>query len=254
MKIAIYGDSYAAPSPHNDVIDNVYVDPRSWTYLLRKHFQVENFARAGTCTWFSFERFRDTYQNFDAIVFAWTDYARVYLDSPFQGHSATLSHPAALKSYLQHANTSQKQVYDFLYTADKVFPFMFSESQQRYIAQKCFLDVQQLCKQHNKRIINICTFEGHDSIPNIIDPKDRAGPMLTALQKVSDREALIKNRTGTFFDNRSNHLFSCNNVALYELVLERLLDNSINDVYNCQHSEHFQYREEDWDATFSAGL
>ncbi len=257
MKIAIYGDSYAAPSPHNDFIDAVYQDRNSWTYPLTDKFTVENFARAGTCTWFSFEKFMQTYQDFDAIIFAWTDYTRVFVDSPFSGYSATLSHPAALKGYLEFSRNNKedemkKRVYEFLHTSFQVFPFLYSEPQQRYLAQKCFLDVQQLCKQHNKRIINICTFEGHDSIPNIIDPELRAGPMLTALQKVSDRETLIKNRTGPFFDNRSNHLFPCNNMALYELVLERLLDDTINDVYNCQTSDRFQYREEDWYATFSA--
>jgi len=194
-----------------------------------------------------------TYQDFDAIVFAWTDYTRVFVGEPFNGFSATLSHPAALEGYLKNTPEKDKNsTYNFLQNSSKVFHFLFSESQQRYLAQKCFLDVQQLCKQNNKRIINICTFEGHDSIPNIIDTNDRTGPMLIGLQKVSDKETSIKARTGPFYDNRANHLFSVNNVVLYQLVLERLLDNSINDVFDCNTSDKFMYSEEDWDATFSA--
>lgn len=254
MKIHIYGDSYAAPNSHNDFTSDLYWDERSWTYLLKQHHEVKNFAQAGSGIWYSFEQFRATFQDADAVIFAWTDYTRVFLDSPFEGHTATLSHPAALESFLRYAKgrEEKKEVYEFLHTASKVFPWMYSETQQRYLAQKCFIDVQQMSRNHGKRLINICTFEDHDTIPSVHPREERAGPMLTALQKVSDRENMIKNRTGPYYDSRANHLFPSNNIVLYELVMERLLDSTLNDIYNCQQSDKFHYTGEDWDAAFSA--
>lgn len=258
MKIAIYGDSYAAPTPHNDFhFVNDMWDKASWTYILKQHHTVKNFAKAGTCIWYSFEWFQKTFQEFDAIIFAWTDFTRVPVDAPFEGYSATLSHPAALAGYLKRNdgdNTPFKQqVRTFLTKSNEVFPWLFSKSQQQFVAEKCFLDVQQLCRVNNKRLINICAFEDHDTIPNIFAREHRAGPMLTALQKVSDLETRIKDRDNKpFFDNRSNHLFPVNNNALFQLVNIRLLDATINNIYNCQHSTQFQYHEEDWNAYFSA--
>lgn len=259
MKIGIYGDSYASPTPHNnfEFIEELW-DERSWTYSLKKEFSVTNYAKSGTCIWYSFEIFQNTFQEFDAIVFAWTDYTRVFVDTPFEGYSATLSHPAALAGYVAHTpdlneDEFKKRTYKFLKTASEVFPWLFSKSERIYLAQKCFLDVQNLCRTHGKRLVNICTFEDHDTIPNIFSREERFGPMLTGLQKVADRETLIKQRNdGPFFDNRSNHLFPVNNVALFNLVRERLLDLNMNDIYNCQHSNEFQYLEADWDAHFQA--
>lgn len=258
MRIGIYGDSYAAPTPHNDLpFDESLWDTRSWTYLLKRHHEVKNFAKSGTCIWYSFERFQNTFQEFDAIVFAWTDYTRVAVDAPFEGYSATLSHPAALAGFLRatpiREHEFQKQVRKFLTTTNEVFPWLFSRTQQQYLAEKCFLDVQRLCKLHDKRLINICTFEDHDSIPNVFPRQERTGPMLTGLQKVADRETLIKSLGNhPFFDGRSNHLFPVNNIVLHDLITERLQDNSLNDIYNCNISGRFQYREEDWDAHFQA--
>lgn len=264
MKIGIYGDSYASPTPHNNFqfIEEMW-DDRSWTYPLKQEFQVKNFAKAGTCIWYSFDLFQKTFQEFDAIVFAWTDYTRIHLDEPFEGYSATLSHPAALAGYLRegtkcrHGNSNHDEykdrVYKVLNTASIVLPWMVSIPQQKYLAEKCFLDVQHLCRAHNKRLVNICTFEDHDSIPNVFAREQRSGPMLTGLQKVSDRETRIKNRDNVpFYDDRSNHLFPVNNMALLKLVRDRLLDPTMNDIYDCQHSNEFQYSEEDWDAHFQA--
>lgn len=258
MRIGIYGDSYAAPTPHNNFhfIEQMW-DRRSWTYKLKQEFQVTAFAKSGTCIWYSYELFQKTFQEFDAIVFAWTDFARMHLDAPYEGYSATLCHPAALAGFLQNNDPSpdefQIQVQQFLKNASTTISWMLSMSQQKYLAQKCFLDVQHLCREHNKRLVNICTFEDHDSIPNVFAREERAGPMLTALQKVSDRETTIKSRGNKpFYDSRSNHLFPVNNLALLKLVRERLLDSTMNDVYNCQHSNEFQYLEADWDEHFQA--
>lgn len=257
MKIGIYGDSYAAPAPHNDFqfIEGMW-DERSWTYLLKQEFEVVNFAKAGTCIWYSFEIFEKTFQEFDAIVFAWTDFMRMHLDAPFEGYSATMTHPAALAGFLRayspnNNDVFQKRVYTLLSDSSKVMPWMLSIPQQKYLANKCFLDVQHLCKLHNKRLVNIATFEDHDSIPNVFSRDERTGPMLTGLQKVSDRETYIKDRGNIpFFDNRSNHLFPVNNHALYTIVKERLLNPSLYDIYNCEKSELFKYLEEDWYAHF----
>jgi len=69
MKIAIFGDSYAASTGLT-----------SWGSLLStmNRCQVENFARRGTSLFYSYLKFIENYKNFDIIVFLVTAPGRLY--------------------------------------------------------------------------------------------------------------------------------------------------------------------------------
>lgn len=69
MKIAIFGDSYAAST-----------GPTSWGSFLAtmNNCQVENFAKRGTSLFYSYLKFIDNYKNFDVIVFLVTAPGRLH--------------------------------------------------------------------------------------------------------------------------------------------------------------------------------
>jgi len=68
MRIAIYGDSFAA--------DNV-----GWPQYIEKHYgaSIDNYAVGGTSIKYSYSRFRDTYKNYDKVIVFWSSHDRTSL-------------------------------------------------------------------------------------------------------------------------------------------------------------------------------
>lgn len=69
MKIAIFGDSYAAST-----------GPTSWGSLLStmNNCEVKNFAVRGTSLFYSYLKFIENYKNFDIVIFLVTAPGRLY--------------------------------------------------------------------------------------------------------------------------------------------------------------------------------
>jgi len=74
MKVAIFGDSFAALN--NNRIDKPYF---SWIDLLRQHHTVTNFAAQASSLYFSYKNFKAQYGNFDVYIFLATQIDRIYV-------------------------------------------------------------------------------------------------------------------------------------------------------------------------------
>jgi len=76
MRVAIYGDSFADPKVRGSTIveDNIL----AWPDIVSQYHSVANFARGGTSTYYSYQKFLGTHESFDKIIFVITDYYRWY--------------------------------------------------------------------------------------------------------------------------------------------------------------------------------
>jgi hypothetical protein len=71
--VAIYSDSWSDPKVRysNDPIDNI-----AWPDIISEHYNVTNYARAGTSIYYSYRKFLETHEDFNKIIFVVTDYYR----------------------------------------------------------------------------------------------------------------------------------------------------------------------------------
>lgn len=83
MKIAIYGDSFAAH--HADINrdrDGQRIERdngKGWPEILADQHEVQNFGESGTAFMFSYELFLKNYKNFDLNIFVPTVPSRLYV-------------------------------------------------------------------------------------------------------------------------------------------------------------------------------
>ena len=78
MRVAIYGDSFADTKVKSS--SKLYTDNDNvgWPDIVSQHHSVANFARGGTSTYYSYQKFLNTHESFDTIIFVVTDYYRWY--------------------------------------------------------------------------------------------------------------------------------------------------------------------------------
>jgi hypothetical protein len=72
--LAIYGDSFGDPR----WVENDYL---AWPELLEQHYNITNYAFTGTGLWWSYDKFIDTHQRYDQIIFVVTVPGRIYIES-----------------------------------------------------------------------------------------------------------------------------------------------------------------------------
>lgn len=70
MKIGIFGDSFSDHDENNDLI--------SWPYLLSFDYNVSNYSKTGTSTYYSYNKFLENYKKFDKIIFVVTQPHRIH--------------------------------------------------------------------------------------------------------------------------------------------------------------------------------
>ena len=78
MKIGIYGDSYACMQSNCSTEFNQ--DGRPWMKILKEDFKrdVSNFGLSGSSIYYSYQKFKENYNQFDKIVFIGTSPDRKY--------------------------------------------------------------------------------------------------------------------------------------------------------------------------------
>lgn len=214
MRLAIFGDSYGS------YLDK-YDDSRPWPMILSDRLNSRNtghWARGGSSHWYSFTKFRELFNEYDCIIFCHTNSARwPVLPDGYEG----------LAWNIGYIKDERLDAYN------KIRNDIFSEDLLKYISLNVFNDVNRMCRENGKYLINIFGFPFDFELPNT------EFPVLYGLDKISRAEKTrIKGKEFFTIDLnaggelRECHLNTPNNIKLtdmlFDLIDKRTLNTRIN--------------------------
>lgn len=81
MKIGIFGDSFGARASPPTTEDQTF-----WSDIIGKVHDVENFAKAGTNLYWSYNLIKDNYYKFDLVIIVVTGFGRLYTPNAKNTH------------------------------------------------------------------------------------------------------------------------------------------------------------------------
>lgn len=228
MKIAIFGDSYAAKGCPTSV-------PNEWATLLSKknnNYKIQNFAKCGTSLWWSYDLFLNNYKNFDLIIFVITRFGRLPLVIDGSGVGAA---PSAINKLNYETN---KHHIKLLTTARDYYIYLQNDKQDLFLHKKI---VEELVKVNDKKIILIPI---DDSIPIEFQKIFKH-----TLHDITQLEIKTNFKKNTKFimetEHRSNHMSIENNIILAEKlhqVIQGTCDSiSIDDFTFIKYSNPEKY-------------
>lgn len=171
MKVSIYGDSFADPLVANleFIGDNI-----AWPDIVGETHQVINYARGGTSTYYSYNKFLETYQHDDSdcVIFITTDYYRWY--HLLQNNKVKSAHgdeyhaipTPVMCDYWRNNSKLKKQMTtefeDQLSAIDSYFMFLKNEKFDETICSLMLEDIQR--KRPDTIFITGGTFHGYHSL------------------------------------------------------------------------------------------
>lgn len=230
--IKIFGDSFATSNGKNGWPDQV-------GKLLNT--DIINYARAGTSTWWSYQKFLQNYKKFDKIIFTYSSYSRWQtLTEPHEYMSAVIQH--------HDVNFVADEVKDVAKILASAHPILYSDEFNKFVYQSIFNSVNNICRENSISLINVMSFEEYpNDLPISLD--NRYGACVTGLNRVSILEASTNSRLGKFLqtndDIRICHLNSNNNRATAEIVSQ--LFSASTDIINVTNSPEYDYTVDDID-------
>jgi hypothetical protein len=243
MKLGIFGDSFADLNP-SEYIDEAN-DVMPWPMWLSKLMGKELICtgRSSTSIWHSFENFVKHFDECDTIVFAYTSYVRLNgLSDTYSGYSTIMP---GYEAFIKDPDGVAKIICD----ARK---YLHNEELQKFIYRKVFEEVNSLCKIHNKKLVNLLSFEGMNknyvtNITNrvredyVVDFSKTQYPCLVSLFDVSAWETYINPELNNAHpDKRHCHMSPKNNQVLAEIVLETF-DKPNDYLYDLFLDKRFVY-------------
>lgn len=220
MRLAIFGDSFARQTIRHDLYEG-------WPRLLGKSLGITevNFASPGTSTWWSYENFLKNYKNFDHIIFCHSNSQR-YPCLPDDRKDENIRHG----DILGHNGPYMKELSKFYLD---IFPLHFLKFVCKYIAY----EVDTLCKQHNKKVIQLFTEKDTPALE--IDSTFHGSRIYDFYYPDIVETATINNKTYTMHqllfssnlnqnphDKRVCHFNSINNKLVAEKIKEILIKNN----------------------------
>jgi len=250
MKIAVFGDSYGDT---NGDINHI-----SWPYKLANQLEVDIndlviYSLSGTSTWWSYQKFLQSYKNYDVIIFCYSAFHRwPVLPSEMAGqHWRVPGYPLDNWSVISKFN--------------EVYFDIFDNNLLKFIASNIFTTINELCKQENKYLINLLAFKAdydltRTTFPIFEDANEvswnekvlRDGKVLTMREVICDLGE---------FDERICHLNVENNrrlalifkqaVSLQSKSLHSKLfvdyewseyDDTVSKLYEEKYDKNFNYR------------
>jgi len=227
MKLAVFGDSFADLNPTELIDEKINRFP--WPHHLSNLLNAELtcFARAGTSTWWSYQKFLENFKNFDTIVFCYSEYNRWHtLADGFQALAGLID-----ADRLEHHEPKLQEIGRYLL---KVRPILDDEKFNRFIYQNIFNDINLQCKKHNKKLINMMTFEhiwGAKDI--IIDVSESHGSVITGMGEISYLEFFYGSNFTKVYrnkpDRRHCHMNPHNNIVIANIIKE-ILDSSSSHI------------------------
>jgi hypothetical protein len=224
MRIGIFGDSFAA-------YYGVYTENKPWPILLNEMMgdgKAGQWARGGTSHWYSYEQFIKRYKKYDCIVFCHTNSMRWPVTPPGLEHYAWEIGFTG-NSLMEPYNNVRKDI--------------LSEELLNYISLNIFKDVNRICQENNKYLVNIFSF------PLDYDMPKTSYPALLKLNQVSIAEHIFYKgkyqRTGDVNtvrggDLRDCHLNTLNNKRLADIVCDLIKNKTLDTIIDLTELE--------WDA------
>jgi hypothetical protein len=217
MKIGIYGDSYADPNP---------TPAEGWLTYLRNNIEcttIDQHSRAGTSHWWSYQKFIQTYKDYDTIIFCHTNPIRwPHLPKEYVGREWNTGH-------MKNGGPN-----NFQDNINKFFPFIFPDKLLHFLGLTIFKEVNEICQKEDIFLINL-----HMEPKENLEPEYAAEitktnfSTFTGLNDLSRWEKVIHDGTvyttgellskyKLFNDVRANHLSAANNIILGNLLLSTL--------------------------------
>lgn len=216
MKIGFFGDSFS---------DGTSSVKNSWMYHLSSSLNYEPFyyALSGTSIWNAYQNFLSYYEKLDVICFTYSYVNRIhYLPAKYQGceyydPGLDITHldkelQQIIKTYWKHLQSYQLD---------------------QFIYQKIFDEVNKLCYNEDRKVINVMPFEVDH---NTISLAERQGNCYTGLYYISTNET----DDIVHPDNRVCHLSNENN-KIFASMLEQNF-NTDNKIFNINSSNTYQFK------------
>lgn len=206
MSIGIFGDSYADAQPNVN---------RSWMYHFGniKNDTFKTYGVSGSSIWYSFELFKKFYKKYSTVIFVYSYPHRIH-HLPKQFTGCNYLEPEIVPFSLFQKN---KDINKLVKTYWKTFQ---NDDLDILIYQKIFDDVNKICYNEGKKIINVLPFE--DVLDGrMIDFGNARGNCFTGLQYVSFHDTILKGNKYEF-DNRCCHMTDYNNKVFAEILAENL--------------------------------
>lgn len=213
MKIGIFGDSFAAYHDYNT----------SWTSIIKDKFakgKLVNHAIPGTSHWFSYQKFLQDFQNYNIIIFCHTNSMRWPALPPGE-------HGRAWN--IGYVNCPVMDPYN------KIRKDIIPEELLYFISYNIFREVNRLCIENNKYLVNLLSFPLDFELPKT------KFPVLIDLNQISKKEQVIYNGELKLIcdlnsllkrgDRRDSHLMPSNNKKLANIIID-LIKNEKYDVYD----------------------
>jgi hypothetical protein len=217
MRIGIFGDSYADPNPYPD---------ESWISYLKNNIETANidqYSRSGTSHWWSYQKFIQTYKDYDIIIFCHTNPMRwPHLPKEHEGNEWNIGH-------MMYGGRGNLQDH-----INKFFQFIFTDELLQFHCASIFRKVNEICQKENIFLINLL-METTETLGPEYSYQINKSPFSTFMgldelsrwEKVivSDKvyptvELLYKYKINN--DVRANHLSATNNSLLGKLLLSTM--------------------------------
>ena len=219
MKIGVFGDSFAA-----EVGGSKYLENESWVnYIRNKGYEIISHGMTGTSSFHSFKKFLEFNDDYTHIVFCWSFVHRIpYMPDKYKSLSFCydphhfISSGTAERWFQVYTPDEQEEIKLILSAAH----ISRDDFLNLWIQQKLFEDVNNLCREKNKKLINIFSFLNDNDPYNNLNWSKKFGDVFYNLTSVSHKELKLDLR-----DIRYCHLSKENNEVLGNLILDRFSKN-----------------------------
>lgn len=208
--IGFFGDSFFDLNP-SDLHDREKgILP--WPLWVAEKLKMKSIvhARSGSAVWYAYERFLENFDKCDIVIFGYTDYSRTNgLDEQHAGLGIVRT---------KHDPFIQPSDFDVANAVAEYKKYLYNEELQKFIMRKVFEEVNNLCYEHNKKLVNVLSFESPDRC--ILDVSKAKYPCLTNLFDVSANEPIAALKLVP--DLRHCHLSPENNIVLADITIETI--------------------------------
>ena len=248
-KIGVFGDSFADPIKGEDERNE-----ESWMSTLEQLRGVEckSFGISGISLWGSYTYFLENYQDYDAVVFVFTEHHRIHNlnQKRFKGKNFIRPETVSQLNFLEFREKlllkSITQIYFKEFQSDLLDDFIY---------QQVFDSVNSLSSKAGKKIVNVFPFECNSGHQQMIDTRASHGDCYYGLLDISVSESQASSRPldPYSFDPRDCHLTKENNENLAKLISKSLDSETRTNYYiNIEPEKYgFVFSEEISDRYFN---
>lgn len=251
MKLGIFGDSFADIALDDKI---KWHENFSWPILLSKKLNIkaDYHGRAGTSSWYSYEKFIDTYKQYSHVVFTYSYHWRwPYLD-PSLGNHHWLHDENTIKNIHHLSEHDKKTMTDVA----KSYNYVFNMQLFKFINQNIVRDVNKICKENNIKLVNLFVDKSDDE--PYYKKEDLSFAVLDNLYQVSKKEMIkINGKDYTMhqvcsdlkkMDCRYCHMFEHNNHIVADTIFNLFDSDQIIDVESIQG---WVYRDQNADLHYN---